>query len=340
VKSRPRFPAAVAAVLAVALALAACGSEGPFAATVDGHSISEESLSGELRSIAANERYLASIETRLPVRGSGQGAFDEALSAEVLRRLIFYSLMDREVTRRKLRITDQDLATARAALASRLGSDILAAFPRSYQDMLVEREARVNALTISLAGQEATDEAARTYYESHTDEFTQACVSHILVSTRERADQIKGRLAAGESFEAVARAESQDSVSALKNGDLGCDFTPGASYPPDFLAAAFSQPVGEVGNPVQTTFGFHLIRVTQRGVPPFENVVGQAREKLVAAGQAKLQEWLNGAIEQASIRVNPKFGTFRKSGISSVVVPPEEPMAGGGGAATTPTSRP
>lgn len=315
----------VALALGLALVLTGCGSAEPYAAKVDGATITQDELEAEMRAIAANEPYLQSVESRIQVRGTGQGTFDAAFTGQVLGRQIQYVLVDREVDRREIQISPNELTSARTTVAQQAGGEeILGAFPKAYQDQLVERAAKVDALTIALSGTQSTsDEAARAYYESHKDEFTQACVSHILVATREKADELKGRLSAGEDFGTVARAESRDTQSAAQNGDLGCEISASSISVPEFVAAIMSQPLNEVGNPVQTQFGFHLIRVTSRDVPPYDRVSAQARESVVNGSRAKLQEWITGAVNEAKIEVNPKYGTFDKDEL--VVKPPAAP---------------
>ncbi len=314
--------AALAAVLV--LLLGACGSSAPFAARVDGTTITQDDLEEEMRAIAANEPYLQSIESRIQVRGSGAGTFDAAFTGQILGRQIQYVLVDREIKERKLKLSQADLDAARAVVTEQAGGQrILDAFPPEYQDLLVERAARVDALTVSLSGQDATDEAARNFYEGNKDQFTEACVSHILVGTRERADQLRGRIQGGEDFGAVAGAESLDNQTRAKGGDLGCEITADTFNAPPFTAAMMSQPVGQVGEPVQTQAGFHLVLVRSRDVPPFDEVAPRAREKVVMASKAKLQEWINKAVAEAKISVNPKYGTFDKTTLA--VVPPVAP---------------
>jgi parvulin-like peptidyl-prolyl isomerase len=319
----------VAVALGLALVLTACGSAAPYAAKVDGATISVDDLESEMRSIAENEAYLRSVESRIQIRGTGQGTFDAAFTGQVLGRQIQYVLVDREIARRKLKISDVELRNARTEVAEQAGGEeILGGFPKEYQDQLVERAARVGALTVSLAGQDSGEAAAKAYYDGHKEEFTQACVSHILVSSKEKADQLKGRLDGGEDFGVVAKAESRDNLSASRNGELGCDINADSVSSPEFVGAIMSQPIGEVGAPVQTSFGFHLIKVTARSVPPFEKVSAQAREKVVIASQAKLQEWLRGEVDKAKITVNPRYGRFDKQGLT--VVPPEAPTTTAG----------
>jgi foldase protein PrsA len=333
-----RRPSFSLPALAVALALVAtsCGSVSPYAAKVDNKSISQSDLEDELRSIAANGPYLKLVESRQQVKGTGAGTFDAAFTALALTRQIYYHLIGTELARRKLAVGPPDLAAARATVISQIqGEDVFKAFPKSYQDALVLRQAQLDVLTLSLNGSTGSvDDAARAYYDAHKDEFAKACVSHILVADQAKADDVKARLCRGEDFAALAKSESQDSQSAAQGGALGCDITQQTGFVPEFLAAVFTQPVGDVGAPVKTQFGFHLIKVTSRDVPPYDQVKDQVRQKLTTSGQEKLLNWLQDTVGKAKIVVNPKYGTFDKSGSSPGVVPPARP------ADTTPTTVP
>jgi foldase protein PrsA len=315
----------VASVVGIALlAGAACGSAAPYAARVDGQRIGEDTLVDELRAIAGNEEYLKLVEARQPVRGSGQGTFDSAFTALALTRQIYYTLIATELQKRKLTVGESDLAAARTLVIQQAdGEEIFNKFPKGYQDDLVRRQAELDLLTLSVNELGSPEEAARAYYDSHQSEFSQACVSHILVADEAKANELRGRLAAGEDFAAIASAESIDTESKARGGDLGCDITPDTGFVPEFLLAVFTQPVGEVGAPLKTDFGYHLVKVTKRDVLPYEQVSGAAREKVAAAAEPKVLALLQEAVQKARIEVNPKYGSFRKTGSSPAVVPPE-----------------
>jgi hypothetical protein len=322
---RLSFLPALAAVLA--LAAGACGSVSPYAARVDNKSISQDDLEGELRSIAANGPYLKLVESKQQVKGTGAGTFDASFTALALTRQIYYRLISVELVKRKLSVSPGDLAAARATVIRQIqGEDVFKDFPKDYQDELVRRQAQLDVLTLALNGTTGSaDDAARAYYDAHKDEFAKACVSHILVADQAKADDVKGRLDRGEDFAAVAKAESTDTQSATQGGSLGCDITQETGFVPEFLMAVFAQPVGQVGAPVKTQFGFHLIKVTSRDVPPYDQVKDQARQKLAGNGQEKLLGWLEETVSKAKIEVNPRYGTFDKTGSSPGVVPPAAP---------------
>ncbi len=316
-----------APLVALALLATACGSVSSYAAKVDNKSISEDDLTDELRSIAANGPYLKLVESRQQVKGTGAGTFDAAFTALALTRQIYYQLIGTELANRKLVVSPDDLAAARETVIEQIqGEDVFQDFPKDYQEELILRQAQLDLLTLSLSGVTGSaEDAARAYYDGHKDEFANACVSHILVASREKADDVRGRIGRGEDFGAVAKAESTDTQSAQKGGELGCDITQATGFVPEFLLAVFAQPVGEVGAPVQTQFGFHVIKVTSRQTPPYDQVKDQARQKLTTNGQEKLLTWLQETVGKAKIEINPKYGTFNKEGASPGVVPPARP---------------
>ena len=120
------------------------------------------------------------------------------------------------------------------------------------------------------------------YYDTHKSELATAgetCAKHILVATLEEAQTIQADLASGKTFEELAAQKSQDPGSGANGGDLGC-FPQGAMVP-EFEAVAFSAPLNQVSEPVQSQFGFHLILPYERreaSVPTLEEVQDQITE--------------------------------------------------------------
>ena len=88
-----------------------------------------------------------------------------------------------------------------------------------------------------------------------------ASARHILVDSCDACQQLKDEIVAGADFAELARKHSQCPSSA-QGGDLG-EFGPGQMVP-EFDKVVFSNEVGEVSDPVQTQFGWHLVEVTSR----------------------------------------------------------------------------
>jgi peptidyl-prolyl cis-trans isomerase C len=144
-----------------------------------------------------------------------------------------------------------------------------------------------------------TDEAVRTSYDeqaSKVEAEERARARHILVASQDEARDIAGRLANGEAFETLAAEYSLDGSSEL-GGDLGY-FTAEEMVAP-FSEATFALEVGEVSEPVQTEFGWHVIKLEDRrtgGALPFEDVENAIRMVLTRqAVQDKLVELRLGA---------------------------------------------
>ncbi|RJP22320.1 MAG: peptidylprolyl isomerase [Candidatus Abyssobacteria bacterium SURF_5] len=183
-----------------------------------------------------------------------------------------------------------------------------------------------------------SDEEIKTYYESNPALFTQperVQASHILLKVdknadasqkemaRKKGEEIQQKLKNGEDFAALAKEFSQCPSSA-KGGDLGL-FRRGQMVKP-FEDAAFSMNPGDISDIVETQFGYHIIKVTDKkpeAVMPFEDVkdrltqflkqekvqteVSQYIEKLRA--EAKIQDNLNppaAAVQPAAVEEEKK----------------------------------
>jgi parvulin-like peptidyl-prolyl isomerase len=93
-----------------------------------------------------------------------------------------------------------------------------------------------------------------------TDEMVHA--RHILVDNDDSLQQVRQKLAEGVPFDQVAKEFSTDPGSRDKGGDLG--WFPRGQMNAPFEAAAFTQPIGEVGQPVTSPNGTHIIQVLER----------------------------------------------------------------------------
>jgi peptidyl-prolyl cis-trans isomerase D len=120
-----------------------------------------------------------------------------------------------------------------------------------------------------------TDAEVSAYYGAHRDEFRQparAKLSFVAVpklpttvdsvQLYQHARALRDSLVRGADFAAIARTESSDTVSGSQGGSLGT-FGRG-TMDATFERAAWALPIGAISEPVQTSFGIHLIKVAKR----------------------------------------------------------------------------
>lgn len=326
-RTRP-FLAFVAAAVVVALVLLAGGTyatANDWAATVDGQEISERQFLRELRQLRSNRSFVELASQSLPLLGAHEGAVPAQLSAGWLTQRIRQAVVDAELERRGIEVTDEQLAEARNVTAQQFGGDpaTFEAFDEWFRERLVRRTGRFLALIDDIAG-ETTEAELREEYEADPAAFTEACASHVLLQSREAAREVRNRIAEGASFEDVARERSQDPQSAQQGGDLGCNRR-GTFRLPALEEALFSLPVGEVSQPVETQAGFHVLRVRSRERLSFEEARPEIEQQLQSQGQQEFTTFLRDALERLDVEVNPKYGSFEVGPRGPQVVAPSAP---------------
>ena len=140
-----------------------------------------------------------------------------------------------------------------------------------------------------------SDQAVKNYYDTHVAEFEvkKAKVAHILLRTNTKmgeterkaklttAGEAYSKARSGEDFTEVAKAYSEDKMSARKGGEIG--WLKEGSISPVFSGRVFSMKAGEISEPLETPFGFHVIRLLEEPRTlrkPFAEVEGSIRYQL------------------------------------------------------------
>jgi peptidyl-prolyl cis-trans isomerase C len=148
-----------------------------------------------------------------------------------------------------------------------------------------------------------TDTAVQNYYNTHAGDYEEKKVhaAHILIRTNSKmseterkvklttAQEAYSKIKAGQDFAEIAKDYSEDKVSAKKGGDLG--WLKQGSIDERFSKTLFELEPGQVSEPFETPFGFHIIKVLEGAKVikrPFEAVAGDIRYQL--RGQAKQAE--------------------------------------------------
>ena len=116
---------------------------------------------------------------------------------------------------------------------------------------------------------------------------------HILVETQAQADAILASLKKGGKFEDIARKQSKDPGSGANGGDL--DWAAPGNYVKEFSDAMVALSKGQVSAPVQSQFGFHIIRlddVREAQLPPLADVKPQIVQQMTQQRLATFQQEL------------------------------------------------
>ena len=227
----------------------------------------------------------------------------DVLEREVLETLIIDRLQTAAAARSGITVGEEEVDNAIAGIAERNNvsvsqlKQILASSGMSYNSF--RETIRKQLLEISFQRQQlggridVTEAEIDNYLAQNPIEapagkvVTQTRARHILVRTGERtSDQdarnrlgtLRGRIMGGEDFATIARANSDDTASALKGGELGW-INPGDTTP-EFEQQLDALQPNAISEPFKTPFGWHIVQVQERRQ---QNIADQARRAEAAA---------------------------------------------------------
>ena len=165
-----------------------------------------------------------------------------------------------------------------------------------------------------------TDADLQKVYDASKDKYEQVKAKHILIAfkgspaaqagkpeldenaAKAKAEDLKKQIAAGASFEDLAKKESDDTGSGAQGGELG-EFGRGQMVP-EFEKAAFDAKPGEVVGPIRTQFGWHIIKVEEHGYTPFAGVKATIEKN---ERQTRLQAALDAMKTKANVTFNDAY---------------------------------
>jgi peptidyl-prolyl cis-trans isomerase C len=201
---------------------------------------------------------------------------------KLLREMIEVKLMAKEARRLNLdKDPDADF---------KIRSAVERALAQEYQNHIV-------------AETQVTEEEAKAYWEQNKDRFNtpeQVQARHILVRTKEDAEKALAELDKGRDFVEVAK-EMAIGPSRPTGGDLGW-FGRGAMVQP-FEDVVFSLKKGEVSQPVQTRFGYHIIKLYDRR-PAVEHSYAEIKDQVFETVRA---ERVYRKMEEDKLRLSSEF---------------------------------
>ncbi|MEK6591491.1 MAG: SurA N-terminal domain-containing protein [Pseudomonadota bacterium] len=271
----------------------------------------------------------------------------DLLQQHILNAYIGSGFMPRTVAERLVRISEQQREVSQFTVAPdkflaqvRLDADAARKYYDSHQDEFrIPEQLRVEYVVLSadsLQSQVSVDLAeVRKYYEGRLDQYgsrEERQASHILIAAdaaagaeakqkaRARAEELYNQLKQKPAaFADLARQHSQDPGSATNGGDLG--FFGRGSMVKAFEDAVFKMKTGDISAPVESQYGYHIIRLTAikpSQVRSFDEVRGQIegefKKQQASRRFAAIAENFNNVVFEQSESLKPA-AELAKSGV-------------------------
>lgn len=286
-------------------------------ATVNGAELTEADLNQE-------------INILMPMNQSFHGKISDEkikkISSEALKNLVDSELSAQDATAKGIKISATTLEDEYQKMVVKYNSkkELEAAYQKAgftevgfkriiERKLLAEKNRLIevdNAVSIS-------PEKVKDYYNKNITRYSKPeefRASQILVKVdptsnkvekaalAARAEKLLKRIRAGENFEEIAENESDD-PSRVKGGDLGY-FHAGQTIA-EFEQSLLKLKVGEISDIVETLYGFHIIRLTEKRAPrliPFEEIQEKLKKDLVNSEKKSLREsWMGRLYKNAKI---------------------------------------
>lgn len=220
---------------------------------------------------------------------------------------VLQSLVMKEVLSNNYEVTDEAVEEELQTLKDQYGEQFETVLE---QNGFSDEEAFKETIRMSLLQEKAaaedveiTEEEMKQYYERMK---TEVKASHILVEDEETAQEVQKKLDDGGDFGELAKEYSTDG-SSENGGDLGW-FGPGQMVA-EFEEKAYELEKDSVSEPVETQFGYHIIKVTDKrekeDIESYEDTKDEIRRTLVSqkVDQTQLQEKMDQLEKDAEIDV-------------------------------------
>ncbi|NLG33887.1 MAG: hypothetical protein GX548_00885 [Lentisphaerae bacterium] len=273
------------------------------------------------------------------------------LLSQAVDNLVMRQLVRAEMERSGVLISREEIEQGKRDLEKGLGPDHSLAMLLASANLSVEElesnlildlfKNKVLKEKIEAATSAVTDEGVRQFYEENPKDFTLPegrIASHILIKVtpdsdeamkadaRARAEGVRKALLEGADFAALAREVSQ-CASRGRGGRLGV--IPRNREHPAFEAAVYSQEIGEIGEVVESSVGYHVIQVTgeqQERLMPFDEVSERLKVMLVSRAQ---QQITREYIEELKSKATIKFDGALAEAVVQAEAAKEEPSGEG-----------
>ncbi len=322
-------------MLASVFLLTGCNTHKDVIIKVNNKPITQNQFDTEYKKVATNDML---TRMGIDIPQDDNNFMYLMIKDKVVNELIVRSLVDQEIAKRHIKVSNADLNNELKTMIDKVGSKeqfnaILKRNGVSNEQFKkdLKEEVKVKKLVNMIENVKISDKDAEIFYKKNTKKFMypdRVRASHILIlaNPMEIANKIKSqpenkdlsdtilkekvmaemqaRYAKAlsiqaalknlpDNFEKTAREQSEDVATAKKGGDLG--FFAKADMVEPFATQAFSQQPNTISPVIQTQYGYHIIKVTDRmaaGQEPFVKVKDQIKLYLQTQRQMVILEQL------------------------------------------------
>src|SRR5680860_1094367 len=283
-------------LVTVAFLAAACGGgggpgspSGSTAASVGADDISAGTITDALGTFEDTQAFDQLSQQN--GKGKARRLFEQGYLSRLIRRVVLQTRADDL----GVAIPAADVADQLEQIKAQFGAD-----EQKFQDALeqqglsasllkrfVEDQVLEQELRTKVAEDEGPPEdELRAFYDEHKGDYQEVRASHILLKVEQ----------------AGAKKQADKLYSQLQDA-------PAAKVDAPFGEAIKSLEIGKVSRPVETEFGFHIIKVEGRRAQPYEAVKDQIAAEVGGVSPEQVwQDWITGAYKDADIEVNPRYG--------------------------------
>ncbi len=302
---------AALAALALVWVLSGCGEA--VVASVNGQNIAKSALDREIK---------FRLGSKAGDPGSQQYKSAEQQMTDVL---VVQKIINAEAQKRGISISDAEINSAYSQeqqatggadkLKSRMSD---AGVSRDQLNDMLRDDLYFQKLfaAVTKSVPQVTDAEAQAYYNQHKTDGTfnkpeTRHVRHILVADQKTAQSIKDQLDRGADFAALAKKYSTDASTKDNGGDLGDYPSQNSGLAPAFEQAMDKLGPGQTSGPVQTQYGWHIIRVdsiSPPGLQPFDQVKDDLKRSLLLERQRGVfDKWLADTRSKYKISYSPGY---------------------------------
>ena len=306
-------------VFGALLGLAACSSSPAVAASVNGHTISNSTVTTDVSGFAQSAAFRSSLAQQ-GVKLTKNGPAPTSFAAQWLVSLMQNQAIELVAKQRHVRATAEEKSAARAQFkSSQQSGPAFSQIPKDLRTKIVDAAALQGALRSSLKPISNAPALQQAFQALQADCASKKLIGHILVDTPEKAQQVIDQVKKGSSFAEVGKQVSSDTTAAAQGGLLMCE---GSSQwnqlDATFRAGAEATPIGGLSTPIKTQFGYHVIEaldLTPENAAPLVAASAQPADPLSAV--------LAKYMKTAKLYVNPRFGKLRRQGGQFTIEPPK-----------------